>query len=468
MMRKLLIAAAASVGLLLGACDSAVLIAPDDGSTAGQTGTGGPTTGGPTGELDLITTAENAGNFTTLLTALEAAGLRDTLADADNVNTVFAPTDDAFALLGDDALTALLADSDALTDTLLYHVLAGNNDAAAATALAGTSVTMLNGKDAALTLELDQLKINGATVTATDIAASNGVIHVIDAVLTPPAAGPAPTESIATLVNNDPQFSTLLSALVAADIGATFAGEGTFTLFAPTNDAFDAVGEEMLNALLADPDALRDVLLYHAVDGTAIDSVAATAAAGTSLTSAAGQTLAVSLDGDNLKINDATVIQADIIATNGIVHAIDTVLLPPAAPVTGTIVDVLSNNPDYSSLVSLVTTANLVDTLNNVDASFTVFAPNNAALEAADAALAAGFTSDPAALANLLLGHVHGAVLTSADVIALDGTNLAMESGTQPISVAGGVVSIGGAAVVDADLQAQNGVIHGIDAVLLP
>jgi len=83
MMRKLLIAAAASVGLLLSACDSAVLIAPDDGSTAGQTGTGDPTTGGPTGELDLITTAENAGNFTTLLTALEAAGLRDTLRCTD-------------------------------------------------------------------------------------------------------------------------------------------------------------------------------------------------------------------------------------------------------------------------------------------------------------------------------------------------------------------------------------------------
>jgi len=460
MMRKLLIAAAASVALLLGACDSAVLIAPDDGST--QTGSG------PTGEFDLVTTAENAGNFNTLLTALEAAGLRDTLADANNVNTVFAPTDDAFALLGDDVLTALLADSDALTDTLLYHVLAGNNNAAAATALAGTSVTMLNGKDAALTLELDQLKINGATVTATDIAASNGTIHVIDAVLTPPADNPAPTESIAGLVNNDPQFSTLLDALVAADLDSTLAGDGTFTVFAPTNDAFDAVGEEMLNALLADPDALRDVLLYHVVDGSAIDSVAATAAAGTSLTSAAGQTLAVSLDGENLKINDATVIQADIAATNGIVHAIDTVLIPPAAPAPGTIVDVLSNNPDYSSLVSLVTTANLVDALNDVDANFTVFAPNNAALAAADAALAAGFTSDPAALANLLLGHVHGAVLTSADVIALDGTNLAMESGSQPIAITAGVLSIGGAEIVDADLQAQNGVIHGIDAVLLP
>lgn len=467
MMRKLLIAGAASVGLLLSGCDSAEILAQN---IPGTPDTIDPAD--PAGDLvDIIATAEAAGDFTQLLAALESAGLRETLANADNINTVFAPTDSAFEALGADAVTALLADTDALSNTLLYHVLAGSNDAAALTALAGTSIMTLNGSDVALTLDGDQLKINNATVTTADIAASNGVIHVIDMVLTPPDPDTAPVSSIAQIISEDPQFSTLLTAVSIAGLAETLAANGTFTLFAPTNDAFSAIGDESLNVLLADPDALRDVLLNHVVDGTAIDSIAAIAADGTSITSAAGLPLTVALDMDDLRINGASVVQADIVATNGIVHAIDAVLLPdtpPAPSATGTIVDVLSSNPDYSALVSLVQQAGLVDTLNNVDESFTLFAPDNAALAAADTALEAGFTSDPAALANLLLGHVHGATLTAVDVFALAGTNLAMISGSQPIEATGGALTIGGASIVDLDMTAQNGVIHGIGGVLLP
>lgn len=474
MIRKLLIAGIASAGLLLSACDSAVLIDPT--ATGGQTPTAGeqPMEGDeqPTADaVDLIATAEAAGNFTTLLAALDAADLRSTLADPDNINTVFAPTDSAFEALGEDAVNALLQDSDQLTDTLLYHVLAGSNDAAAVISMSGSPITMLNGKEAAVTLQTDQLRINTANITSADITASNGIIHVIDAVLLPPAdvePESAPTDNIAQLVSNDPQFATLLTALTTAGLDSTLSQDGDFTVFAPTNDAFNAVDPEALNALLASPDELRDVLLYHVIEGTTIDSIAATAAAGTTLTSATGLPLAVSLDGDALKINNATVTQTDLGATNGVVHAIDAVLLPPAPPAPGTIVAVLSENPDYSALVSLVTQAGLVSALNDVDANFTVFAPNNKAIADAETALAAGYTSDPAALANLLLGHVHAATLTAADVIALDGTDLAMQSGTQPITVSEGSVSIGGATVVDPDMAAQNGVIHGIEAVLLP
>ena len=208
MMRKLLIASAASVGLFLSACDSAEILAQQDGiGPVGTTNTTEPTD--PTdGLVDLIATAEAAGNFTQLLAALESAGLRDTLANANNINTVFAPTDSAFDALGPDAVTALLADSAVLSDTLLYHVLAGSNDSAALSELAGTSVQMLNGSDAALTLDEDQLvQINGIPLTTSDVAASNGVIHVIDVVLTPPdgAADPTtePTANIAQLVSED-------------------------------------------------------------------------------------------------------------------------------------------------------------------------------------------------------------------------------------------------------------------------
>jgi len=474
MMRNLLIASAASVGLLLSACDSAEILAQQDGiSPVGPITTDPTDPANPADGLDLIATAEAAGNFTQLLAALESAGLSDTLANPNNINTVFAPSDSAFDALGADAATALMADTAVLSDTLLYHVLSGSNDSAALTALAGTSVQMLNGSDAAITLDADQLPlINGVSISTTDITASNGIIHVIDAVLTPPDGAADPTTeataNIAQLVSDDPQFSTLLTALSIAGLDATLAGDGAFTVFAPTNDAFSAVGDESLNVLLADQDALTTVLLNHVVDGEIITSVDAIAQDGQSLTSAAGLPLTVTLDREDLKINNATIIQADIAATNGVVHAIDTVLLPAAAPAPGTIVDVLKANPDYSALVSLVTQANLVDTLNNVGEEFTVFAPNNAALTAAGPALEAGFTSDNAALANLLLGHVHAATLTAADVIALDGTDLIMVSGSQPITVTGGVVNIGGASVIDPDMTAQNGVIHGIDGVFLP
>ncbi len=462
-LRKILVAGAASVGLLLSACDSAMLIDPN--------ATDNTTVTDPISSdaVDLIATAEAAGSFTTLIAAIEAANLRDQLADENNIYTVFAPTDSAFEALGAEAVTALLADSAALNDTLLYHVLAGSNDASAVTALAGSTVTMLNGKDAAVSMEVDQLRINLSTITTADIVASNGVIHIIDTVLSPPADAPAPADNLAQLVSNDPQFTTLVSALQVTGLDATLSGDGPFTIFAPNEAAFEALGEETVNALIADPDTLRDVLLNHVVEGQAIDSAAATAAAGTEITSAAATPLAVSLNGDALMINNATVVRTDIAGTNGVIHEIDAVIqVPEVTTDSNTIMDALTANADYSALVSLIQTAGLTETLKDVDSNFTVFAPNNAAITAADTALQAGFTSDPAALAGLLLGHVHGATLTSADVAALNGTDLAMANGSaKAITAVEGVVTIGSATVIDADMQAQNGVIHGIDSVLL-
>lgn len=457
-LRKLLVAGAASVGLLLSGCDAATFYDPD-AVTMPET----------TEAVDLISTAEAAGSFTTLLAAIEAAGLRDVLSDRANNYTIFAPTDSAFEALGQESVNALLADSEALNDTLLYHVLAGVNDADAVTALAGQTITMLNDKTAAVVLDADQLKINTSTITATDIVASNGIIHIIDAVLTPTedAVTPVASDNLTQVLSNDPQFTTLSSALSVTGLDATLGEEGAFTVFAPNNAAFDALGEETVNALIADPDTLRDIILYHVVENEAIDSTTAIAAAGTNITSAIAAPLAVSLSGDTLMINNASVVRADIAASNGVIHEIDGVLQQPsAAPMT--IVDVLSAKPDYSSIVSLIQTAGLADTLRDVDSSFTIFAPNNAALAAAETELAAGYTSDPAALAALLLGHVHGATLSSTDVIALDGTPLLMANGTsQPISVFEGAVMFGPATVIDPDMAAQNGVIHGIDMVII-
>ena len=144
--------------------------------------------------VDLIQTLTAKGNHTTLLSAIDVAGLTGTLSSGGPF-TVFAPTDAAFDALGEAALLALIADADAISEVLLYHVLDGQVSAAAAieAATAGTAVsTLLSGGSLSLAMEGDALVINGvATVTETDIVSSNGIIHVIDAVLTPEVAEPS-------------------------------------------------------------------------------------------------------------------------------------------------------------------------------------------------------------------------------------------------------------------------------------
>ncbi|MEE4202842.1 MAG: fasciclin domain-containing protein [Halieaceae bacterium] len=129
------------------------------------------------------------GRFTTLVAALQATGLDSVLADETATYTVFAPTDDAFAALGQETIDGLLADTDTLSDILLYHVLADQAvDAETALTLDGSSVEMANGDSVTLTVDGDRLFINEAEVIITDVTAANGIIHVIDAVLTPPAS----------------------------------------------------------------------------------------------------------------------------------------------------------------------------------------------------------------------------------------------------------------------------------------
>ncbi|MFT6690884.1 MAG: transforming growth factor-beta-induced protein, partial [Colwellia sp.] len=167
----------------------------------------------------IVDVAVSNGNFTTLVAALQATGLDTVLADTDTKFTVFAPTDAAFALLGQDTISALLADTDTLTDILTYHVISGEVNAAAAIAAAGTTVNMVNGDAVGLSLYDNELLVNTATVIMTDIQASNGIIHVIDAVLLPPADMTEPTMNIVEMAVSDPDnFSTLVAALTAADL----------------------------------------------------------------------------------------------------------------------------------------------------------------------------------------------------------------------------------------------------------
>lgn len=268
------------------------------------------------GDDTIIGVADAAGDFETLLAAVDAAGLTTTL-QGDGPFTVFAPTDAAFAALPDGTVDALLNDIDALTDILTYHVVSGDYDAAA---VSGESlITTLNNVDVKVNID-GGVFVNEAEVTTADVFASNGTIHIIDQVLIPP-----PT--IAEIAAGDSNFSTLVAALTEADLVDTLAGDGPFTVFAPTNDAFAKIPSDDLNALLADKDALTSVLLYHVVaDRVPAEDVIAAS----SVPTVNGADAAINVDSDGATVAGARITATDIPARNGVIHIIDDVMLPPA------------------------------------------------------------------------------------------------------------------------------------------
>ena len=278
--------------------------------------------------------AAEDGRFNTLVAAVTAAGLAETLS-SEGEYTVFAPTDDAFAALPEGTVEALLEDPEgALKDILLYHV-------AGAVVPAETVVTLdsadtLQGEAVSIAVEDGQVVLNdSATVIITDIEASNGIIHVIDAVLLPPSMSEAAMEdemmdakSIAEIAAEDGRFNTLVAAVTAAGLAETLSSEGEYTVFAPTDDAFAALPEGTVEALLEDPEgALKDILLYHVVEGVVPAETVVTLDSAPTLQ---GSEVAISVTDDGVMLNDSVmVIITDVEASNGIIHVIDGVLIPP-------------------------------------------------------------------------------------------------------------------------------------------
>jgi transforming growth factor-beta-induced protein len=265
------------------------------------------------------------GNFTTLVAAVEAAGLAETLS-GEGEFTVFAPTDDAFAALPEGIVESLLEDpAGALTDILLYHVLDGVVPASEVVNL--ESATTLLGEDITIEVIGEDVVLNGEVeVIVTDIEASNGIIHVIDAVLLPPEDLP----SIAEIAVEDGRFTTLVAALEAAGLVETLSGEGEFTVFAPTDEAFAALPEGVLDTLLADPEGdLTNILLYHVIEGVFLAEDVVTLESAPTLL---GEDITITVTDDGVILNDTVmIIITDIEASNGVIHVIDAVLIPPSA-----------------------------------------------------------------------------------------------------------------------------------------
>lgn len=259
-------------------------------------------------------------DFKTLVTAASAAGLIETLGSKGPF-TVFAPTNEAFAKVDKNALASLLKpeNKDKLRAVILYHVVSGKVESSQALTL--TNAATVNGQRIDLKVKQGKLMIDGATVTATDVAASNGVIHVIDTVLMPA------TENIAGVAQSAGKFKTLLAAAKAAGITDALTGSEPLTVLAPTDEAFEKLPKGAVENLLKpeNKETLKKVLLLHVVPGRVYSDQVVKL---TSAKSLDGQTLTPAAKDGKVMINGAQVIAADIEATNGVVHVIDTVLMP--------------------------------------------------------------------------------------------------------------------------------------------
>ena len=326
---------------------------------------------------NIVEVATASGSFPTLLAAVEAAGLADALSDESASLTVFAPTEEAFAALPEGTLDALLADPEALAGILTYHVLGSEVGVSAALDLAPTTVETLNGVDVALTKrDDDYLYVNLSKVVDYYIEASNGVIHVVDSVLLPPDLTPS-TMTVAEIASSNDDFETLVAAATAANLVGTLNDpDASLTVFAPTDAAFEALGDATLNYLLNNLDVLESTLLYHVVAGAELSSIDAIAAAGSAVDMANGDQATISLGDSGLMIESANIVVTDIVASNGIIHVIDSVLEAPSA--TGAPLAVtLAANGSFSTLSGLLEDAGLTETLMDPNANVTIFAPTD-------------------------------------------------------------------------------------------
>lgn len=281
----------------------------------------------PADEKDIVDTAVSAGQFKTLVAAVKAAGLVETL-KGDGPFTVFAPTDAAFAKLPSGTVETLLKpeNREKLQNILKYHVVSGKVMAADAAKV--SSAKTVEGQELAIKASNGAVMINNAKVVKADIVASNGVIHVIDTVLMPSESKDKKDakDIVATAAGNK-DFSTLVAAVKAAGLVETLQGKGPFTVFAPTNEAFAALPEGTVTDLLKPENKkkLVAILTYHVVPGKVL---AADAAKLTSAKTVNGEKLAIKASGGEVMINDATVTAADIMTSNGVIHVIDHVLIP--------------------------------------------------------------------------------------------------------------------------------------------
>jgi len=287
---------------------------------------------------------------------------------------------------------------------------------------------------------------------------------------------PAPVttqKNIAEIVSGDTTFSFLLAAAVKAGLDGALAGTSPLTVFAPTNNAFRAAGYPTAASVSAeDATALSAILLYHILDGT-VNAAGVPAGPNATVTTKSGNVIYATSNSTGVYINGIKVATADISTSNGVIHVIGNVLMPPS----GNIVETAVANPDFSYLVAAVLRASTgttdVAAVLSGTGPLTVFAPTNQAFKDA------GFltiddinAADPDVLTGILTYHVIAARVFSSDLTnGLQPTTL--NGATATINLGAGATVTGAGNTTASNITATNivttnGVIHVIDQVLLP
>lgn len=401
----------------------------------------------------LVEVAEQAGNFTTLLSLVESAGLTTTL-KYKGPFTAFPPTDAAFTELGEQVdLGAITSDTELVANILMYHLLSG--EVLSTDLEAEQMVPSLTEEPLYITAN-GGVTVNGtANVTSADITdPTNGVIHVVDTVLLPNAL-----QNIPGLVTKNYNLSTLLDLVAARPDVLDLLGDesASFTVFAPNNQAFEGalaenpgLTEEQVSTILGYHLLATEVLSTDLEEQQAVETVG-------------GENIYVTVADGTVTINNsATVTMADMTGSNGTVHVIDGVLLPNAfTPVTG----IVSKNYNLSTLLSLVAEREaILNTLSDEESEFTIFTPTNAAFEAA---LEAYPDLTEEQITEILTYHVLTSAVLSSELS--DGQTVETFQGEEiTVSVGDDGVQINNATVTTVDLEGTNGIVHIIDSVLLP
>jgi uncharacterized surface protein with fasciclin (FAS1) repeats len=265
---------------------------------------------------------QNSPDHNTLEAVVGLAGLDGAL-DSPGAFTVFAPTDAAFALVPQPIIDALIADpTGILTFILTYHVVPS---VALSTDLSdGMVITTLSGVDVNVSIINGSVFINHAQVIVADIVTDNGVVHVIDAVIAPGIIA----NNVWEIIEGSPVHTILETGVLAAGLDGTLQDDYFFTVFAPTDAAFGALPAGTIESLIANPAALTNVLLYHAVGN---EVPANSLVDGQNIEMLQGDNTTITLGMGGAMINNANIIATDLNAWNGIIHVIDAVLLPPAS-----------------------------------------------------------------------------------------------------------------------------------------
>lgn len=414
---------------------------------------------------------------TSQLSSLEAAltkypDLINTLSGNGNF-TVFAPTNDAF-----DALLAAIGQSsiddipeDVLRNVLEYHVFTAGTVTSAQ--VAPGDIQMANGEIATITSDSNGLFIAGAEIVAVDALGTNGVAHIINSVMVPPSILPIVGTIVAPAYFNK-DFTTLIAAVENAntDVLSVLLGNGPsgngLTLFAPTNAAFEAAG-------ITDVNGADAVLTYHVIDGT-VDaaSLPTTAGASTAVATLGGDVFLTNPGGAVFLNGNTMVTATDIQGSNGIVHVIDRTLIPPTQTINEIVAGFAGGSPGEFTLLATALNRAGLSTFFDGDGPYTVFAPTDAAFLAAGLDADAINGTDPAVVAGILTHHVVKANVKvfSSDLaggnvemlndqnVNIDVNNLTVQdaAGNTPANLVPSLLNV----------HATNGVVHVIDAVLLP